>query len=395
MSTAAARVEGPLWTRSFRIIFAIAVVGLIVMAWRFLVGLGAATGLNDGYPWGLWITFDVVCGTAFGCGGYAVAILVYILNKGKYHPLVRPAILTSALGYTMGGLAVAVDVGRPWLVWKVPFSPTKWNFSSAQLEVALCIMAYMIVLWIELAPAFLERWKDSDHPGLARFSQRSLGFFEKALIWIIALGVLLPTMHQSSLGTMMLLAGPKLSALWATPMVPLLFLLGCIVMGYGVVVMESSLSARFFGRQRETAMLASLSRAIVVVLALWLVIRLVDLVVRGQVAAMFGSGSQSFWLWVELLLAAAPLAMLLVKSRLRDSGWLFGAAALAVVGGTLYRFNAYLTAFDPGVQYTYFPTVPEIFITVGMLALELTAFIWLVKTFPILSGTRPPATHEV
>jgi Ni/Fe-hydrogenase subunit HybB-like protein len=255
-------------------------------------------------------------------------------------------------------------------------------------------MTYMVVLWIELAPAFLERWKASDHQGLARFSERSLAFFDKALIWIIALGVLLPTMHQSSLGTMMLLAGPKLSPLWATPVIPLLFLLGCIVMGYGVVVMESSLSARFFGRQRETTMLASLSRAIVVVLALWLAIRLLDLVLRGQVGAMFNAGYQSFWLWVELLLAAAPLAMLLVKSRLRDAGWLFGAALLAVVGGTLYRFNAYLTAFDPGVQYTYFPTVPEIVITVGMLALELTAFIWLVKTFPILSGTRPPATTK-
>ena len=50
--------------------------------------------MNDGYPFGLWIAFDVVTGTALACGGYAVAILVYILNKGKYSPLVLNGVAT-------------------------------------------------------------------------------------------------------------------------------------------------------------------------------------------------------------------------------------------------------------------------------------------------------------
>lgn len=396
MSTATASpVAGPLWTRPFKVIVGVAVLGVLLMIWRFLVGLGPATGLNDGYPWGLWITFDVVCGTAFGCGGYAVAILVYVLNKGRYHPLVRPALLTSAIGYTMGAVAVAVDVGRPWWMWKIPLVPWQWNLNSAQLEVALCISAYIVVLWIELSPAFMERWRWSEeHPKLARFSKRSLPVMEKALPFLLAFGLLLPTMHQSSLGTMMLLAGPKLHALWATPIIPLLFLVNAVLMGYAVVTMESSLSARFFGRVRETAMLASLSRAIVVVLALWLVLRLGDLAVRGLLAESFTSGALSFWLWLEIALIAAPLAMLLRRAKLTDGGWLFGAAFVLVVGATLYRFNSYLTAFNPGDHYSYFPTVPEMLITVGMLAIELAAFIWLVKTFPILSGTRPPVHGE-
>jgi len=397
MSTATAvPVAGPLWTRPFKIVFGVAVFGLLLVAWRFLVGLGPATGLNDGYAWGLWITFDVVCGTAFGCGGYAVAILVYILNKGRYHPLVRPALLTSALGYTMGAIAVGVDVGRPWWMFKIPFVPWQWNLNSAQLEVALCISAYVVVLWIELSPAFLERWrKDEAHPKLARFSRRTLPVLEKALPWIIALGLLLPTMHQSSLGTMMLLSGPKLNALWATPIIPLLFLVNAVIMGYGVVVMESSLSAHFFGRKRETAMLASLSRVMAFVVALWLVLRLGDLALRGLLAESFSSGALSFWLWLEIALVAAALAMLLRRAKLVDAGWLFAAGLVTVVASTLYRFNSYLTAFNPGDQYSYFPTVPEILITVGMLAIELAAFIWLVKTFPILSGTRPRARGEV
>lgn len=396
MSTAAATpVAGPLWTKPFKVVLGVAVFGVLLMVWRFLVGLGPATGLNDGYAWGLWITFDVVCGTAFGCGGYAVAILVYVLNKGRYHPLVRPALLTSALGYTMGAVAVGVDVGRPWWMFKIPFVPWQWNLNSAQLEVALCISAYLVVLWIELSPAFMEKWQWSEeHPKLARFSKRSLPVMERALPFLLALGLLLPTMHQSSLGTMMLLAGPKLHVLWATPIIPLLFLVNAVLMGYAVVVMESSLSARFFGRVRETAMLASLSRAIVIVLALWLVLRLGDLAVRGLVAESFTSGALSFWLWLEIALVAAPLVMLLRRAKLTDGGWLFGTAFVLVVGASLYRFNSYLTAFNPGDHYSYFPTVPEILITVGMLAIELAAFIWLVKTFPILSGTRPPVHGE-
>ena len=102
---------------------------------------------------GLWIAFDVVTGTALACGGYAVALLVYILNKGKYHPLVRPAMLTSALGYTLAGVGVGLDVGRWWNLWRVPLFFWHWNLNSVLLEVALCIMAYIVVLWLELAPA--------------------------------------------------------------------------------------------------------------------------------------------------------------------------------------------------------------------------------------------------
>jgi Ni/Fe-hydrogenase subunit HybB-like protein len=110
--------------------------------WRVFAGIGAVSNLNDGYPWGLWIAFDVVTGTALGCGGYAVALLVYILNKGEYHPLVRPAVLTSLLGYGLAVLAVTIDLGRFWELWKVPVFFWRWSHSP-QLEVALCVATYV------------------------------------------------------------------------------------------------------------------------------------------------------------------------------------------------------------------------------------------------------------
>jgi Ni/Fe-hydrogenase subunit HybB-like protein len=391
MSSGAVPVGGPILTRAGKILLSIILAGLVVTIWRFMVGLGPSTALNDGYPWGIWIAFDVVTGTALACGGYAMALLVYIFNRGHYHPLVRPALLTSALGYSVAAIAIIVDVGRPWFIYRIPLSPGKWNLNSALLEVALCVMAYVIVLWIELSPAFLEKWGATSKGALGRLAQRLTPIMDRALLWIIALGILLPTMHQSSLGTVMLLAGPRLHPLWHTPWIPLLFLISCIAMGYAVVVMESALASRFFGRKREDGMLASLSGVMSLVLFLFIVIRVVDLVARGRLGLMFGSGVYSFMFLLELVLVVVPAFMLLRQRRQIEIGALFRAAMMIALAGTLYRFNAYLVAFNPGPGWSYFPSIPEMFITVAFIATEILLYVVLVKRFPILGGAVPAA----
>ncbi len=396
MSDRAEAVGGPILTKATRWILWIGIVGIALILWRFGVGLGRSTGLNDGYAWGLWISFDVVTGTALGCGGFAMALLVYIFNKGKYHPLVRPAILTSALGYSMAGLAIAIDVGRPWHVWRIPLGGFpdmgKYNWNSALLEVALCVMAYIIVLWIELSPAFFEKWKDSPKEGLANFSRKAYGIVNKSLIWIIALGVLLPTMHQSSLGALMLLSGPRLHNLWNSPFAPLLFLISCIAMGYAVVVMESALASRFFNRPSHTSMLASIGKVAAYIIWGYLVLRLVDLVLRGRLGLMFQFNVYSLMFWIEIICFAVPAVMLMNAKKRQDLGYLFRAAMMLVLAGTLYRFDTYLVAFMPGENFSYFPTVPEIFVTIGIVAIEIMLYVALVTIFPILAGR--PTTAE-
>jgi Ni/Fe-hydrogenase subunit HybB-like protein len=361
-------------------------LGALMIAWRLVSGLGATTALNDGYPLGLWIAFDVVTGTALACGGYAVAILVYILNRGRYSPLVRPALLTSALGYSLAGLGVLLDVGRWWLVWKVPIYFWHWNFNSALLEVALCIMAYVVVLWIELSPAFFERFKDSDILPLRRLSRVAIPALEKASIWIIALGLLLPTMHQSSLGTLMLLADSRLHPLWNTPFVPLFFLLTCVSMGYAVVVFESAFSASAFKRTPETGMLASLAVAIVPLQVIVVVARLADLAWRGRIGLLFAGDVRSLLVLLEFALFLAPAVMLFSARKRRNLGSLVRAALTMMFAGALYRFDVYLVAFNPGAHWSYFPSVPELLVTIGLVAAEVIAYILIVKNFPILAG---------
>lgn len=396
MTERAEAVGGKILTTPLKFLLAIAAIGGVLTLWRFAVGLGPSTGLSDAYPWGIWIAWDVVTGTALGCGGFAMALLVYIFNKGKYHPLVRPAILTSALGYSMAAVSIVIDVGRPWFIWRIPTGGFpdmgSYNWNSPLLEVALCVMAYMIVLWIELSPAFFEKWKDEPGHKLQKFSATAHKFLEKALIWIIALGVLLPTMHQSSLGSLMLLSGPRLHSLWNTGLIPLLFLISCINMGYAAVVMESALASRAFKRTPETAMLASLSGAVAFTAWLFIVIRLGDVVFRGQLGAMFRPDLYALMFWLETIFIVVPAVMLLNKAKRRDLGHLFRIALLLVVGGVLFRFNSYLVAFMPGEGNSYFPTVPEMFITFGIISAEILIYVAVVKRFPILAGKPATAT---
>ncbi|MFL6247886.1 MAG: NrfD/PsrC family molybdoenzyme membrane anchor subunit [Thermoanaerobaculia bacterium] len=368
MNSDAHAVGGTLFTRGYELLLTLAAIGVILILWRFYAGLGATTALSDGYPLGLWIALDVVIGTALACGGYAMAILVFIFNKGKYHPLVRPAILTSALGYTIAGISVAVDLGRPWLMWKIPLYFWRWNLNSALLEVALCIMAYVMVLWVELSPAFIK-----------------IPILNKALPWIIALGMLLPTMHQSSLGTMMLLAGPRLHPLWNTPLLPLLFLLTCLAMGYSVVVFESVFSSVTFNRKPETAMLAVLQKVAVGIGIGFVIVRLVDLALRGRLGLALRFDLHGLMFWLETILWLLPAVILLASRRVNLGNLFLGAMCIAIAGG-LYRVDTFLVAFQPGPGWHYFPSVQELFISIGLIAMELALYIALVRRFPILGG---------
>ena len=382
-------VGGPILTPSYRLLLAIAALGGVMMLWRFAAGLAAVSNLNDGYPWGVWIAFDVVTGPALGCGGYAVALLVYILNKGEYHPLVRPAILTSLLGYGLAVLAVTVDLGRFWELWKVPVYFWRWSHSP-QLEVALCVALYVLVLTIELSPAFFEKWRTSPDSGLRSFAEKGYRLVKKSFVWILALGILLPTMHQSSLGTMMLLTGPKLHPLWFTPWLPLLFLVNAVIMGYGVVVLESHAAASAFGRRRETEMLGRLSKVAGGVAWFFVAFRVVDVAWRGQAMRAL-SEAYGIAYFLELALLVAGALILGSEVRRRQPGRQALAALLLVLGGTVYRFNVYLVGFRPGDHWSYFPAVPELLITFGIVALEIALYVAAVKTFPILAGEPAPA----
>jgi Ni/Fe-hydrogenase subunit HybB-like protein len=387
-AAAHAPVGGELMTPAYRKLLIVVAIGAAAALWRFFMGLGAVSNLSDGYPWGIWIALDVVTGTALGCGGYAVALLVYILNKGEYHPLVRPAVLTSLLGYGLAVIAVTIDLGRFWELWKVPVFFWRWTHSP-QLEVALCVAAYVLVLLVELSPALFEKWRKTASTSLRRVAETGLRFVDKGLIWILALGMLLPTMHQSSLGTMMLLPATKLHPLWFTPWLPLFFLINCLMMGYGAVVLESHLSARAFKRPLETYMLGRLSTVVLYVTIVWLAFRLLEVTVAGDLATIASPVGMAFV--AEIALHLVVIWLVSSEAGRFTPATQFRAALLLVLAGLVFRINVYLIAFRPGENWSYFPALAELLITLGIIALEVALYVAAVKKFPILAGSHQPA----
>lgn len=378
-----APIGGRLLTPTFIVLLGLVVIGAIVVLQRLIFGLAAVTNLSDGYPWGIWIAIDLIVGTALGCGGFVTAFLVYILNRGQYHPMVRAALMTSLFGYSLGGLAVMFDLGRWWQGYNIML-PWLFNTNSVLLETALCIFCYILVLLVEFAPAFLERF------GL-RESRRQLN---RILFIFTGLGVLLPMMHQSSMGTVVVLLGYKLSPLWQSQLLTVTFLVTAVTMGIGIVMFESLLSSVAFRRPFETSILKGLAGIAASTALAFLLLRIFDVSRLAAWPAAFAGDLKSVSFWLEMLLGAAAVALLMPKSRRGSPRNLFLGSIAILLNGALYRLNCYLIGYDPGDGWTYFPSVGEILVTLGIFAMHVVLYLIFVKHLPVLHAVRKTVAAE-
>ncbi|WP_303851928.1 Ni/Fe-hydrogenase cytochrome b subunit [Seleniivibrio woodruffii] len=372
-------------TPAFYVLLFFTVLGFLLIAYRFVMGIGAVSNLSDGYPWGIWIAYDVATSTAFACGGYAMALVIYIMNRMKYHPLIRSALVTSMFGYMLAGMSVMVDVGRYWNAYSF-FIPSRWQPNSVMFEVAVCIMAYNVVLIIEVLPAILERFihmKDNRFPKLKHYAMIIYPKLDKVLIFIVILGITLPSMHQSSLGSMLIIAKSKLNPIWHTEILPLLFIINALYIGYATVIFESFASSMAFRRPFEKEV-QQLSRIIPYVTGIWLTVRFIDLYVRGQLSAAFAGDFYSWMFMAEMLLILTGTYILMWNQYRRSPRMVFIAAMFLLIGGGWFRFNVYLIGFKPHGNWSYFPSLPEFFITIGLVAFEILGYMVLVKLFPIM-----------
>jgi len=364
------------------VLAAFALVAVAILVVRFVYGIGAVTAINDGYPWGIWIAYDVVIGSALACGGFAMALLVYIFNRGEYHPLVRPALLASMFGYTLAGASVMFDLGRYWNFWHI-FWPRFVQVNSVMFELAACVSAYVLVMWIEFTPAFLERF------GMTALRRK----LNKAMFFFIALGVLLPTMHQSSLGSVLVIFGPQINPLWQTPLLPLFYLCSAVCMGFAMVIFEACLSSVGFRRGTEADILAKIARLLQWLLAGYLVARFVDLSVRGAFLLAFTQGFESLMFWVENALFALVVWQLRSAAGRRNPRTLFLTAVTMVLAGSVYRLDCYLVGYDTGPGWHYFPSLPELLVTIGLICAEILAYIAFVRFLPVLPQERHAPTE--
>ncbi|MGA2609763.1 MAG: NrfD/PsrC family molybdoenzyme membrane anchor subunit [Terriglobia bacterium] len=329
---------------------------------RFTKGLGAATHLTDRFPWGLWIGFDVICGVGLAAGGFTLAAIVYVFHLRRFHPILRPSILTAFLGYALVAVALLIDLGKPYNIWH-PL--VMWNPHSVMFEVAWCVMLYLTVLALEFSPAVFERF------GM----QKPLKLLKAITIPLVIVGVLLSTLHQSSLGSLFLIVPSKLHPYWYSPLLPLFFFISAVGVGMAMVIFESNLSARAFGQEIELPLLASLGKAMAGVLIVYGILRLQDLWRRGALVHLREPSTETILFVLEIVLGLLiPLFLLLLRRVREDREGIFAAAVLVITGFLLNRLNVSITGLEYSAHAHYFPKWTEVAVTLSMVGIGFVCF---------------------
>ncbi|HID86311.1 MAG TPA: Ni/Fe-hydrogenase cytochrome b subunit, partial [Anaerolineae bacterium] len=260
------------------VLAALTMVGLVVGIVRLIAGLGPTTNLSDSYPWGLWIVYDVFF-IPFSAGAFMISAVTHIYDREEYHPIARPVILAGFLGYVFVVLVLLMDLGR-WHKFYNILIPLYWNLHSFMLEVSLCITLYTGVLIMEVAPAILERLN----------LKQLLGMIRPLTVLIAGAGIVLSSIHQSSLGSLFLLMPYKLHPLWWTPLLPLLFFTSAAFSGLAMAIFVAVVSFRAFRRHLELGLLTDLARIVSIMLGIYLVLKVGDLLLAGEIGLIFSEG---------------------------------------------------------------------------------------------------------
>jgi Ni/Fe-hydrogenase subunit HybB-like protein len=384
------------------ILIIIALNGLAFLSIRFVSGIGAVTNLDNVTPWGLWIGVDVAAGVALAAGGFTSAALGHIFHREDYNVIVRPALLTAMLGYTFVAFAVFSDIGRFYYIWHPLIM---WNGNSALFEVGICVMIYMTVLYIEFLPIVTERFIGRvDLPEFLSFLNKPvdnlLRYLDNRLsltmfIFIIA-GVVLSTLHQSSLGTLMVIAGQKMHPLWQTPVLPLLFLLSAISVGFPMVMFESLIASRSFKLKPEMKILSRLGSMVAPIIGVYLAVKLGDLFIRETFKYIFILDTTAWMFIAEMGLMIIAFILFLSKKITSSPLGLFTASTFVIAGVLLNRFNNFVIAYNPFFNPTkYYPSFGEISVTLGCIALLVLVYRTIVMIFPVISQERTDLNKKI
>lgn len=354
------------------VLIALMLIMIVASAFRFIFGLGAVTNLSDKWPWGLWIGFDLLCGIALAGGGFSTALIVHVLYKEKYLPVVRAALLTSLLGYLISLVSLFFDIGRWFNFWRPFFF---WGYHSVLFEVFWCISLYTIVQILEFGDIFFER---INFPSLKKKLKRIMPF-------LLILGIILPTLHQSSLGSLFIVAVDKLYPLWWSMILPFFFVWSAFFLGPAMVTLEGTLASRAYQRNPELPIYQSMVKITMWMMIVYLIVKIIDLSYRGVLPIAFnGSFESNMFLFEMIGFVILPIIMYMIPSIRTSQGGITVASFLVVAGVILNRINVNFIGMARAIGAPYHPSIWEWSITLGFWSFLILAYCFIVENFPIL-----------
>ena len=339
---------------------------------RFVFGLGVTTNLNDKTPWGFWIGFDVMGGVALAAGGFVITAIFYIMKREEFHPLVKPAVLTAFLGYLAVVFGLLIDVGLPWNLWHMIIY---WNPHSPLFEVGWCVMLYTAVLLLEFSPVPLEKF--------SRYA-KVRNFLMKFRFVFVLLGIMLSTLHQSSLGSLFLIMPFKLFPLWYSNILPVQFFISAVALGLMMVALESLVSHWLYRREPETDLVGKLCKAAVWVLAVYFLVKIIDIAVADKLALIFNGSWQSNLFITEVLISTVIPIVLFSIPKLRkrsDVQWI--GSFMVITGMVLNRLDVGGLVMLGATGDNYVPSLNEITISLGIISVAALVFLFVIENFHV------------
>lgn len=362
------------------ILFALAVLGLALGVFRLVNGLGATTNLSDEYPWGLWIVYDVFF-IPVSAGAFMISAVTHIYNREEYHTIARPVVLAGFLGYLFVVLVLLMDLGR-WHKFYNVLIPMYWNLHSFMFEVSMCVTLYTGILIMEVAPAILERLK----------WQKLLGMIRPLTVLIAGVGIVLSSLHQSSLGSLFLLMPYKLHPLWWTPLLPLLFFTAAAFGGLSMAIFVAVISFRAFRRHLQLGLLTDLAKIVSIMLGIYLMLKVGDLVLAGELGLLFSEGWLSLLFLAEMVIGVIVPLIIFGTRKLRESrSGLFWGSGCVLVGLAITRTNVALLGLKSPTGAVYFPHWIEFAVAVASVAAGILLFTLAARFLPVFHEPQAEA----
>jgi Ni/Fe-hydrogenase subunit HybB-like protein len=385
---------GPVLTPLLALLIALAALGFVLAGIRLVSPLGPFSAMNSVYAWGIWKTFNVMTLTALGSGPLALGMAAWVFNRQKLHVVMRTALVSGFLFYATGLIALGFDVGRPWNFYNAAL-PWRWNGESAMLEISICMPLYCAVfLSFEILPLFLERLYYTGNEKARAFLRHVSPLIRKVYPFLIVGAYVIPLMHQSSLGGLLLLAGEKIDPLWQSPAMPWLYLAAAALCGFAFTIFLLLIVCLRYARKLDQEVLTELANLLCGVCFFFLAIRAIDLIWRGQVHRALAFDRMSLLFLFETTLILVPAVALRFRRVRQTPRALLNMAALACAGGMLYRFIPTSIAYEPMRSTSYFPSVPELVMAAGYISFGIVAFVLAVNYFAVLPGDADTWDHS-
>lgn len=371
--------KGKIFTPFNMISVPVILLGLYLIFIRFSEGLGSVTNLSQEFPWGLWISFDVVTGVAFAGGAYVLVFMVHILKLDLYKPILRVTVLNGFLAYFFYSMALLLDLGRPLHVFNMVIG-NNFGVSSVLFLVGWHFLLYMLALLLEFSPAIAEWLR-------AKKLHRILSALT---LGAVIFGITLSVLHQSGIGALFLMAKEKIHPLWYNPYLPLMFVVSSIFAGFSLIVFEGSISHRVFAGQLDASfhrkypkILCGLARISAFTLFAYLFMSII-VFVHEQNWVYLNSG-YGLWYLLEMIgFVAIPMILFFISAQRKNIILIRIASIMTLLGILLNRLNVSMICFKWYETPHYVPSWQEIIVTLTIIFIEIWVFRWIIRRMPVL-----------